>query len=267
MNKFQEEIIYKLKEEAKILGHSPKKREIPKLASKCYTHFNSFNEAKKLAKLRTVNVRTINFPKCAFDLDKDLARIIAFLTADGHLYKSLKGFRFYSNNKTVLKELEEIIFKKFGLIGTYSEGTGYGKCFRYQVFNKKVSLFLKEGGAPVGDKMITSFDVPNWIKNNKEFSKEYLKTLFYCEGSKSKHSKNTETIRINFNKSERLLKDGLTFINSLKKLLERYDIETSGIWVTKGNIRKKDKEITKQITFQIKSNSNNKFIKEIGWLK
>jgi hypothetical protein len=267
MNKLQKEIVYELKKKAKELGHSPKRREISKLALKCYSHFNSFNQAKKLAGLNIVNVRVINFPKNAFDFDKDLARIIAFLTADGHLYKSLRGFLFYSNNKTVLKELEDIIFKKFGLIGTYSEGTGYGKCFRYRVFNKKISLFLKESGSPIGDKMLTSFDVPDWIKDNKEFSREYLKTLFYCEGSKSKHSKNTEIIRINFNKAEILLKDGLTFINSIKKLLERYAIETSEIWITKGNIRKKDREITKQITFQIKSNSNNKFIKEIGWLK
>jgi hypothetical protein len=267
MNSKQKEILEELNKEARKLKHSPKKREIPKLAFRCYSHFNSFNKAKKLAGLNIVNVRVVNFPKNAFKLDKDLAEIIAFLTADGHVYKNLNGFHLYSNNREILGELAKKIFKKFGLKGGYNEGTGYGKCFRYSIFNKTVTLFLINQGAPKGDKMTNSFDVPEWIKENRGFSKEYLKILFYCEGNKSRHSKNTETIRINFNKVERLLDNGLIFVNSIKEMLKRLDIETSEAWVINSNIRKKDKERTKQITFQIKSNSNNKFIKEIGWLK
>lgn len=267
MNKIQKGIIQELKQEADRLSHSPRMREIPKLAHRCYKYFGSFNKAKKKAGLKIVNVRITNFPKKAFKLDKDLTTIIAYLTADGHLYKDLKGFHLYSNNKLILKQLEEIIYKKFGLKGIYGEGSGYGKCFRYKVFNKPVILFLRDKGTPAGDKMLTPFDVPEWIQDNKRFSKEYLKILFYCEGSKYRQSKNTERIKINFNKAEKLLEDGISFINSLKKLLKNHGIETTNIWISKGNIRKKDGETTKQINFHIKSNSNNKFIKEIGWLK
>jgi hypothetical protein len=189
------------------------------------------------------------------------------LTADGHLYKDLKGFHFYSNNKPTLIKLENIVYKKFGLKGIYGEGSGYGKCFRYKVFNKKVTLFLKNKGVPVGDKMITPFDVPKWIKCNKKFSKEYLKIIFYCEGSKSKHSKNTYEIRINFNKSEKFLNNGIKFMDSLKEMLKKFNIETTSIWIRDGNIRKKDREITKVMIFKVKSSDVNKFINEIGWLK
>ena len=264
MNKIQKEILIKLKKEAKRLGHSPKRREIPWLAEKCYRHFGSFNIAKKKAGLKIVNVRFSNFPKNAFKLDRDLVTIIAYLTADGHLYKDLTGFHFYSNNKDALEKLEKIIYKKFKLKGIYGEGTGYGKCFRYKVFNKPVTLFLRKTGVPPGDKMITSFDVPKWIKGNKQFAKEYLKIIFYCEGSKYKHSKNTEQIQINFNKSEKLLYGGIKFMESLKDMLKKFNIRVTNTWVSKGNIRKKDGEITKQIIFKIKTADVNTFINKIG---
>ncbi|MBI2044487.1 hypothetical protein HYT23_00355 [Candidatus Pacearchaeota archaeon] len=266
MNKIQLKILKDLKKEAKKLGHSPKRRDIPVLAWKCYSHFGSFNKAKKKAGLKIVNIRVVNFPKNAFKLDTDLVTIISFLTADGHLYKDLKGFHLYSNNKAVLNRLEKIIYKKFGLKGIYGEGSGYGKCFRYKIFNKKIVLFLRDSGTPVGDKMITSFDVPKWIKENKEFAKEYLKTIFYCEGSKYKRLNGKEEIRINFNKSERLLNDGIKFMNSLKNMLKNFDIETTNVWVSKGNVRK-DGEITKQINFKVKSSDVNKFINKISWIK
>ena len=36
---------------------------------------------------------------------------------------------------------------------------------------------------------------------------------------------------------------------------------------TKGRIRKRDNKITKDIRFRIKTEDNDKFIREIGWLK
>lgn len=267
MNKIQKRVIEELKEASEKLGHSPRRREIQGLAWRCYKYFESFNEAKKRAGLKMLNVRITTFPRNAFKIDKNLARITAYLTADGHIYKDLKGFHFYSKDEEILKELEEMIHKKFRLRGNYREGNGYGKCFTYTVFNSRITRFLNELGVPAGDKVITSFDVPEWIKNNKKLSKEYLRILFYCEGSKYKQSKNTERIKINFNKAERLLEDGLKFMGSLKKLLKDFDIETSNIWISGGNERKRDGEVTKQINFHVKSNSINTFINKIGWIK
>ena len=115
--------------------------------------------------------------------------------------------------------------------------------------------------------MLISFDVPKWIKNDKEFSREYLKIAYFCEGCKYQHSKNRESIQINLNKSEELLQDGLTFMNSLRNLLKRFDIETTKVWLTEGNKRKKDEKITKTMKFKIKAKDINKFIKEIGRYK
>ncbi|MFW5847111.1 MAG: homing endonuclease associated repeat-containing protein [Nanoarchaeota archaeon] len=81
----QEQILKELKQSAKQLKHTPRLREIAKLARRCQREFGYFNKAKKLAGLEVVNVRVTDFPKKAFALDKDLAFIAAFLTADGHI--------------------------------------------------------------------------------------------------------------------------------------------------------------------------------------
>jgi len=267
MDSKQKQILIELKKCNIELGHSPKKREILKLAQKCYKHFGSFNKAKKLANLDIVNVRKTSFPKNAFKIDKDLAFISAFLTADGHIYKDLKGFYFSSRDLKILKQIEKKIKNKFELKGLYREGNGHGVSYKFLVFNKPIALFLVKLGIPPGDKMLVPFDVPKWIKKDKELSREYLKILFYCEGSKSYHSKNTEAIRINFNKTEDLLKDAERFMKSIKNLLKKFGIETTNIWISQGNRRIKDNKLTKQIRFGIKANSFNKFINEIGWLK
>lgn len=267
MNDKQKQVIVELKHSYKKLGHSPTRREVSSLAKKCYKHFYSFNKAKEMAGLEIKNKRIISFPERAFNLDKDLVTLIVYLTADGHLYKDLKGFYFSSKDKKFLEYLAKIVHRKFGLRGKYVKGNGYGESYKYLVFNKPVTLFLKNKGIPAGDKMLTPFNVPKWIKNNKKFSKQYLKILFYCEGSKYKQSKNTEAIKINFNKSEKLLKNALNFMNSIKKMLDISNIKTTNIWICEGNVRKKDGEKTKLIVFKIKSDNVNTFIKEIGWLK
>jgi len=150
----KENILLQLKSISDNLGHSIKRRDCPySLYADCVKYFGSFNKAKKLAGLKIVNVRITQFPDNAFRIDKDLAKISAYLTADGHLYKDLKGFQFYSNNKEKLKEFEEIIYQKFKLKGKYGEGTGYGKTFRYTIFNSSISKFLNKLGVPSGNKM------------------------------------------------------------------------------------------------------------------
>lgn len=267
MNNDQKEILIELKKYSQKIGHSPTRREIPSLAKKCYKYFNSFNRAKELVGLEIKNKQIISFPKRAFEVDNVLVTIIAYLTADGHLYKDMKGFYFSSKDKDFLEYLSKIVHRKFGLNGKYVKGNGHGKSYKYLVFNKIVTLFLNNNGAPPGDKVLTPFDVPKWIKNNLEFVRQYLKIIFYCEGSRYKQSKNTQVIKINFNKAENLLNDGANFMNSLKEMLNKFDVETTNSWITKGNERKKDNNITKTIVFHIKSNSVNKFINNIGWLK
>ena len=267
MNK--EEVIKELRIITKERGKSPTRRSIPlKLYYHCIKQFKYFNEAKKQAGLKLYNNRFLELPPSSYIQDKDLVRLVSFLTFDGHLYKSSNAIILISKNKKELRRYEKLINNKFGLNGNYRlKADGFGKSVNYRVYSKELGNFLNKVGTPKGDKMLVSFDIPDWIKKNKEFAKEYLKVAFYCEGCKYKASKNIEIIQFNLNKSEELLEDGLKFIESLKNLLKKFDIETTKTWIMKGNLRKKDGKTTKMMKFKIKANSINKFIKEIGWIK
>lgn len=267
MNSVQKEIINGLKEVSNDLSYSPGRREIPKIANLCYKHFGSFNKAKELAGLSIIKRKCDILPKRVYKKDKDLVKLISFLTFDGHLYKDLKGAIFFSKDVSILKEIELVINKKFSINGYYKERIGgYGECYGYWIFNVNLCKFLNFIGAPKGDKMVTKFDVPNWIKKDRKLSREYLKNAFLFEGCKYRY-KNKEIIQINLNKSEELIEDGIRFMNSIRKMLNKFGIQTTNIYTCISNKRKKDGKITKMMRFRIKAESNNQFIKEIGWYK
>ncbi|MBD3304092.1 hypothetical protein GF343_03030 [Candidatus Woesearchaeota archaeon] len=115
--------------------------------------------------------------------DKDTVKIISFLTFDGHLMKDLSGFCFCSKYVDTLQIFEEIVQAKQGISGWLEQGQGHGISYKLWFFNKAVANQLFELGTPKGNKVLNKFSVPVWIKQNKEFSREYLRTAFDCEGS------------------------------------------------------------------------------------
>ena len=178
----------------------------------------------------------------------------------------MKGFLLVSKDKEILKEFEILIKNKFGETGVYKKGMGFGESINYRVYNLKIGKFLNDCGTPKGNKVLTEFRVPEWIKNNKEFVKEYLNIAFYCKGCMEKKNRPNPRISFNINKSEKLIKNGILFMNDLKDMLKCFDINTTPVGITKGNTRK-DGNITKMLRFRVLTEDNNKFIKEIGWIK
>ena len=265
------DIITLLKQRAREISKSPGRREFSyKFYRSCVSNFGSFNKAKLKADLKIYQRVCPSLPKNAFVLDTDLVRIVSFLTFDGHLHKDLKGFLLGSKNTQILEEFKRLVYKKFGLFGVYCEnGRGderWGECQQYRIFNSNASKFLHSLGTPKGDKVVTSFDIPGWIKQNKMFARDYLRICFLCEGCKY-YAGNRERIQINLNKCEELLDTGIQFMDSLKYLLSLFDIETTITSIKKGNIRNKDGKTTKTMRFEIRSKSVNTFIKTIGWFK
>ena len=183
--KIRKELIKELKDSAKKLGHPPQRREVQNLAMKCYRYFGSFNKVKKIAGLEIKNVIITKFPKNAFKKDKDLAAIISYITFDGHLYKDLKGFYYSSKNIKDLKVFDGIVKRKFGLPPRYHLFNSGSRNQTHVIyfFNKIICKFLVKIGVQKGDKVIQEFNVPNWIFKSKEFSREYLKIAYLCEGS------------------------------------------------------------------------------------
>jgi hypothetical protein len=269
VNLIQKEIISKLKERAAEIGKTPTKRDIPALAMRCYNHFNSFNEAKALAGLKVMNVRKTTFPTDAFNLDRDMAKIVSYLTFDGHLYKNLSGFMFSSKNIKDIEDFVIIIKRKFNLPPKYHLNSAGSSNQTHKVFffNKKIGEILLNLGVPKGDKVIQEFIVPEWIFSSKEFSREYLKIAYLFEGSNKENDRKNPRIQINTAKEECIINSGLVFMNQLREMLSKFEIKTTRCLIYGGRIRKKDNKKTRDVKFRIITEDNPKFMKEIGWLK
>lgn len=266
MNSKQKKILLELKQTASKLGHSPTKREIINLASKCYSYFGSFNRAKEKVGLKTHHKIILNFTTRAFKLDKELAAIASYLTFDGHIYKDLSGFSFYSKDIKNLKMMEGIIKRKFGILGKYRTNTlGNNTIHTFSIFNTKLAEWFYQLGVPKGEKVTQDFNVPKWIRNNKEFSREYLKIAFLCEGCNKENRKNPR-IHINTAKILDIINSGIKFMNTIRKMLLYFNIKSTDCTVTGKRVRA-DGKISKDIRFRIITRDNNKFINEIGWIK
>jgi len=270
MNKKQKEILSKLKGYSLRLKHSVKKREIPYAFYKeCLNHFGSFNNSKEKAGLTIRNKRILKLPQNLFKRDNDLVKIMSYLTFDGHIYKDLSGFYFSSKNIKDLNNFEKLIKRKFKFKGKYylnNGGAGKTKTHKFIIFNKYLSKKLNELGVPAGSKVLQKFIIPRWIIKSKNFSIEYLKIAFFCEGS-MKESRKNPRIHMTLAKIEENLESGIDFMNTLKKMLEILGICTTPCYVTGNRVRKTDNKVSKDLRFKILTKYNNIFIKKIGWLK
>jgi len=265
----KKEIVEELKLLSKKLGRTPKKRDDINLAMRCHRHFGSFNKAKIIAGLSIVNVIVTKFPKKVFKKDKDLAAIISYLTFDGHLYKNLKGLMYSSKRVEDLKEFDKIMKRKFG-IKSYLKLNQSGSRKQTHIiyfFNKIICKFLFKAGCPKGDKVIQAFDVPSWIKKSREFSREYLKIAYLCEGSFEKEEGRTPRITINTAKCVDIIDSGIEFMDTLRKMLKKFNISSLECHLIGRRIRKRDNKITRDIRFRINIQDNDRFIREIRWLK
>ncbi len=197
--------------------------------------------------------------------DADLARIISYVTFDGHLSKNLSHFYLSSADWQALKDFEALVKNKFDLKSSYAKGTGFGTSFKCRFNSVRVSRLLFEAGAPKGDKMLCVFRVPRWIKENRAFSRAYLATAFQCEGWISKKS-NAYSFSVGFKvfKSEELLDGGIAFVEDLKEMLRTFGVATSRTWLQPGNLRK-DGKTTAALSFLIRTKSLPAFEREVDF--
>ena len=114
------------------------------------------------------------------EFNEDLAKLVSYLTFDGHLAEDLKCFYLCSKNKETLLDFENLVYNKFKIKGRLEKGMGHGETYKYRVFNRQISKFFEEIGVPRGDKVTKSFLIPKWIRLNQELSRAYLRTAFDC---------------------------------------------------------------------------------------
>jgi DNA-binding transcriptional regulator WhiA len=219
-------------------------------------------EYKQKASDRAKEKYKIHFPIRA---SSELAKIVAYLTFDGHLSASGSMLLFTAgkiNNLKCFSELFEETFHCQGRVAKVSTNE-YGESYEYRVFSKPIGRMLKLIGVPGGEKVKTTFHVPLWIKTNKEFSRAYLQAAFDCEGS-IWHEKTRIRVRFSNCKVKELSQNASEFMQEITDMLAAFGICTTNLWSTKGCIRKDGKE-TRCFIFGIKDKSIGSFKEHIGF--
>jgi len=167
----------------------------------------------------------------------------------------------------MLEGMAKIVEKKFNLKGKlYLNDGGVKKnTHKYRFFSKEICEYLISLGVPAGSKTIQKFLIPSWILRNKNFSKEFVKFAYYCEGSMKDGKRKTPRITFNVNKSEKLIKNGIEFCNGIREILSKNKIASTPVGIVTQKIRANGTAV--MLRFRIITEDNHNFINKIGWLK
>lgn len=203
------------------------------------------------------------------DIDKigALARICGFMLGDGHLVRNNIRLHF-SGNKDALtevqKDLEVLGYNNYSkIISVKLENTIRGRKFQgtstsFSLDSRAFSLLLQYLEIPKGDKTITSYNVPEFIRKGTKFVKrEFLRALFGCDGDKPNYKNmNFGALSLRQNKAQSLKDNMLDYYGEISELFRVFEIDTYTKIRDKGEIRNKDN--TAVLTFDLIVRPNNK---------
>ena len=205
-----------------------------------------------------------------------LARIVGFISGDGHLIGNDKGVVFTGNVSltNVKKDLKILGYTglKITTKGTSSELRGrmvIGKTTWFTLNSKAFSLLLQYLGVSKGDKVSTCYAVPDFIRNGTKFVKrEFLRALFGCDGDKpSSNRYNFNAINLRQNKIKPLKNNMLEFYQQLEQLLEVFGVESYINIRDKKEKRKKDLQevLTFELTIRPSDKNTYRFLNRVGY--
>lgn len=204
----------------------------------------------------------------------ELARLVADLTSDGHLQVDGKRYvaSFYSKD---LQEIQIVQNRFYNLFGTKGKihtdkrpvSNNLFPTIRYQLYvpSKKMCLFSKEIGTPIGNKTNNPFRVPNWVfKGSSEVKSSYLRGMYDAEGSIFCGKDKRWQITFKMAKNRDILDHGVAYFEQLRKMLFEFGIKTSPVNYSKLNVRK-DGSISMCLRIAIEKASFGNFLKHVGF--
>lgn len=211
-------------------------------------------------------------------LTPNLAMICGHLIGDGTLRFSSKWaghLKFFGSKEKLLKISKEygtLFNKKINLV---KRRRPLDKGFMLDFSDTQVVRVLNYLGVPSGAKVLSKFEVPDWIlKGSKEIKRAFLQAI--CDDElggllKDKSKTNTwQGLKFKMSKKKELIKDHIIFLNQIRSLLKEFGIETSTVRISyKEEFKRKDKNITLPAYFRISIKKQNRinFFKEIGFIK
>ncbi len=230
-----------------------------------------YKDFLKTYKTRSHRIRHLRNYKKLFPIKASpiLAGVVADLICDGHLQADPKWrIDFTSKSIEELKRFEKNIFLLFKTNGRIREckSNKLSKSYNLAVNCSPIARILYLCGTPPGQKVLTRFEIPVWVRKDKKCFKEFCRRFFTCEGGISYDGKRKiPQIRANIWKADHILKDGLDFVNSLCKLMNTYFNINSTTKLQKPRLNRKDGILTRPIRVYIFGESVILFFRKIGF--
>jgi len=194
-----------------------------------------------------------------------IVEILAFIFGDGHLSEN---FILFSNKrKRNLIELKKKL-KRLKFYGKFSKKVNKnhimpsgrklsGTSYDFRVCSSALTRMIISLGGPAGDKTINPVYLPKWlIMSSNEITSKFLGVFYANEGGTPTLCNNTICgLRIKASKNIELRKEHEYFLNQIRYIFKRLNIQTSGIkWENAFN-KRKNGDITQPAYFNI----NNAF--------
>lgn len=224
----------------------------------------------KTYKTRGYRIRHLENYRKFFPINSSegLAGIVGDLISDGHLQGNPKWrIDFTSKSKKELKRFEKEIYLLFEIKGKIRECTTnkLSKSYNLGINCSPVSRILFLCGVPSGQKVLSPFKIPYWIKRDKECFRRFAQRLFSCEGSimYEPHRKLPQ-IRFSMWKSDGI-KEDINFLEELATYLNKHFNIKSTLRETKRHNIRKDGVVTREYKMFITGDSVIKFHKEINF--
>jgi len=230
----------------------------------------SYNNFLKTYKTRGYRIKHLENYKSLFPIKTSeiLAGIVADLICDGNLQGDPKWrIDFTSKSIKELKRFESEINKMFGIKGKIRKckSNKFGETYNLAINCSPISRILFLIGVPSGQKVLSNFEIPEWIKKDKKLFKRFCQRVFTCEGGIMHELKRkSPQIRLEMWKSEKLInKDN--FLKDISKYLKKYFKIDSTITNRKAYNIRKDGIITRPTKIYLLGESVKTFSKEIGF--
>ena len=185
--------------------------------------------------------------------NKTIARLIGHAFGDGSIHHKKLYFIYTNSNHGMQLNVKKLVTSQFGRV-PLNRGTAISGTPRYQ-YSNRIGKILSSFGAPVGSKVLNRTRVPDWIISGPRGIKAaYLAALYDDEGY-FRDSPNSRQIVFKAAKASHLRGNLMKYLETLRKLLREFSIETSQIKTDQ--IKKRDDGIEMtSLRFWITSHKN-----------
>lgn len=224
----------------------------------------------KTYKTRSHRIRHLKNYQYLFPINSSpvLAGIVADLICDGNLQGDPKWrIDFTSKSTNELKRFEREIKLLFNVHCKIRECKSniFGKTYNLSMNCSPITRILFLCGVPSGQKVLTPFRIPLWVKNNKENFRRFAKRVFSCEGGiMFEQGRKIPQIRMEMWKAE-TLKEKIGFVEEFAAFLNKHFNIKSTITKPKCFNVRKDSIITRPTRMYILGESVKIFHKEIDF--